>query len=435
MFFAEERALINAIVRRLCDAVNRRSAISTLEEQHQLLATMFSQTTDSIVLADIETGELIEFNDTTCRDLGYTREEFSQLSIIDIQAEYTPEQIEGISNKVAAGQEVNIETRHRCKNGSVRDVFLTLRRVSFGGRQVFSAAWHDITEQKKRLKEQKLAVERLRLQGQLLGGLALSKAAVSGALEQFADECTQILATDLGIERVSAWLYNEAQTELHCISLYERGRQQHSRDMVLTEEKFHNELQALKKARYVNADDPCNDPRTKGYRESYLEPLGITAMLDCSIISAGRHRGVICFEHVAHPHHWEHDEIIFGCQIADQLGMVLLTQERMQANREAEASRQELLESEQRLRCITDSASDAILMMDPKGAISYWNPAAHQIFGYKAEEALGKDLHQLLAPSHYMDAHLSAVEEFYRSGSGCRCRQYGGTQCDLQRWS
>ena len=32
--------------------------------------------------------------------------------------------------------------------------------------------------------------------------------------------------------------------------------------------------------------------------------------------------------------------------------------------------------SEARMRGITDSAQDAIIMIDPQGAISFWNPAA-----------------------------------------------------------
>jgi PAS domain S-box-containing protein len=40
-------------------------------------------------------------------------------------------------------------------------------------------------------------------------------------------------------------------------------------------------------------------------------------------------------------------------------------------------------------------------MMDPNGAISYWNLAAERIFGYSAQEALGENLHDLLAPERY----------------------------------
>jgi PAS domain S-box-containing protein len=73
---------------------------------------------------------------------------------------------------------------------------------------------------------------------------------------------------------------------------------------------------------------------------------------------------------------------------------------------------------EARLRGITDSAQDAILMMDPRGEISFWNPAAESIFGYSAEEAMGKNLHQLLVPERYLAAACAAFPEFQRTGRG-----------------
>ncbi|QOX78774.1 PAS domain S-box protein [Trichlorobacter lovleyi] len=79
---------------------------------------------------------------------------------------------------------------------------------------------------------------------------------------------------------------------------------------------------------------------------------------------------------------------------------------------------QVIRESEARLRSITDSAQDAILMMDAQGAITFWNPAAEQILGYHADEALGKDLHAFLAPSRYMQAYHDALPGFVRSGEG-----------------
>ena len=58
---------------------------------------------------------------------------------------------------------------------------------------------------------------------------------------------------------------------------------------------------------------------------------------------------------------------------------------------------EELRNSEQRIRSITDAAQDAILMMDARGTISYWNRAAVSILGYTHVEGSGKNLHQLLA--------------------------------------
>ncbi|MHB8899621.1 MAG: PAS domain S-box protein [Thermoguttaceae bacterium] len=77
-----------------------------------------------------------------------------------------------------------------------------------------------------------------------------------------------------------------------------------------------------------------------------------------------------------------------------------------------------LRESERRLTAITESAQDAILMMDHRGAIGYWNPAAEKIFGYSSQEAMGRDLHELLAPERYLRTHLAALPEFLRTGKG-----------------
>ncbi|MEI6154961.1 MAG: PAS domain S-box protein, partial [Deltaproteobacteria bacterium] len=89
-----------------------------------------------------------------------------------------------------------------------------------------------------------------------------------------------------------------------------------------------------------------------------------------------------------------------------------------QAKETAEASERAKSESEDRLRSITDSAQDAILMMDPKGLISYWNPAAERICGYKSTEAIGQDLHALIAPKQYHKAHFAALPKFQQTGQG-----------------
>ena len=57
-------------------------------------------------------------------------------------------------------------------------------------------------------------------------------------------------------------------------------------------------------------------------------------------------------------------------------------------------------------------------MIDPQGRISFWNPAAEQIFGYCEDEILGKDLHATLAPESFQARSSQAFSEFQRSGSG-----------------
>lgn len=60
-----------------------------------------------------------------------------------------------------------------------------------------------------------------------------------------------------------------------------------------------------------------------------------------------------------------------------------------------------LQESEEMFQAISASTVDAIILLDEKGEISYWNHAAEKIFGYKKEEALGEDAFKLLAPGRF----------------------------------
>ncbi|MBV5329079.1 MAG: PAS domain S-box protein [Chlorobium sp.] len=102
-------------------------------------------------------------------------------------------------------------------------------------------------------------------------------------------------------------------------------------------------------------------------------------------------------------------------EIAGDIGYALFNLDEQQKKLEMQIT---LYQSEARLRSITDSAKDAILMMDSQGAISFWNPAAEAILGYRAEEVLGKNLHALLVPARYQQAHHAAYPEFIRTGCG-----------------
>lgn len=59
--------------------------------------------------------------------------------------------------------------------------------------------------------------------------------------------------------------------------------------------------------------------------------------------------------------------------------------------------------AEERLRVIGAAAQDAIIMMDNKGRIAFWNEAAQRIFGYAEREAQGRKLHELIVPEPYRD--------------------------------
>ena len=94
---------------------------------------------------------------------------------------------------------------------------------------------------------------------------------------------------------------------------------------------------------------------------------------------------------------------------------LLLTLNDVTDRERAEQGRRESLEQ---FRAISAAALDAILVMNDEGRLIYWNPAAQAMFGYASEEVLGKDLHEVLAPSRYREDARQGVARFRESGTG-----------------
>lgn len=56
-----------------------------------------------------------------------------------------------------------------------------------------------------------------------------------------------------------------------------------------------------------------------------------------------------------------------------------------------------------RLAAIVESSEDAIVGKNLHGIVTSWNTGAERIFGYKAEEMIGKSIMKIIPPEHYED--------------------------------
>jgi len=74
--------------------------------------------------------------------------------------------------------------------------------------------------------------------------------------------------------------------------------------------------------------------------------------------------------------------------------------------------------SERKLRALAESAYDGVIMIDINGHISFWNHAAEQLFGYTEEEALGSNVHSLVAPEEDYAKAEAGMFQFAMTGSG-----------------
>jgi PAS domain S-box-containing protein len=64
---------------------------------------------------------------------------------------------------------------------------------------------------------------------------------------------------------------------------------------------------------------------------------------------------------------------------------------------------------------LAEAIGDAVVVADPEGAITVWNPAAERIFGFTAAEALGETL-DLITPERHRRRHWDGYAKTMHTG-------------------
>src|SRR5918994_2276405 len=75
----------------------------------------------------------------------------------------------------------------------------------------------------------------------------------------------------------------------------------------------------------------------------------------------------------------------------------------------------ELRKSEARYRTVLDAAFDAIVTITPDGIVRWFNRGAERIFGYGADEVIGRPV-TLLMPERYRDLCVAGLHRYLRTG-------------------
>lgn len=131
------------------DITERKNTEEALRESEERYRAIFEQAVDSIVLIDGETREFVEFNDRAHKSLGCTREEFGGLKIEDFEVIESAEKVAKHIKKIIREGADTFETKHRTKGGEIRDILVSSRAISIGGKDFIQSIWRDITEQKR----------------------------------------------------------------------------------------------------------------------------------------------------------------------------------------------------------------------------------------------------------------------------------------------
>jgi PAS domain S-box-containing protein len=117
------------------------------EEQADLFSSLLNQSSDAIFIADPKTGRFLTVNDKACSSLGYSREELTQMGVLDIEA-VIPDHFSWDSHvkEVREKGALLLEGRHKRRDDTTIPVEVNVKYVTQGKDAYMVAMIRDISE-------------------------------------------------------------------------------------------------------------------------------------------------------------------------------------------------------------------------------------------------------------------------------------------------
>ena len=334
---------------------------------------MLDSAVDGILVVDLETKCFVFANNATCEMLGYTGAEIRHLTLQDIHPpEVLPAAQHHFEQVLKAKTRVTADHKVQRKDGSTFYATTSISLMMSGGRPYAVGFFHDITGLKR--SADALAHREGLLHAVMQGTSYLVSAEISdGGIH----EALRVVGEALDVDRV---VVVEEQANGPVVeAAWERA------DIPISLAGV--DLASLP----VDFGEIWREPLHSGravvsHRDSVSPEVGqvfdavqARSILLIPVFAGGAYRGAIGLNSCREKRDWSASDIDVVATFATLLGSMVARND----------SRRSLERSEERFRAVSETARDAILMVDPSGRIRYWNPAAERLLGYSAEEAAG----------------------------------------------
>jgi PAS domain S-box-containing protein len=124
----------------------RKKSDQKTKEAEQRYHALFSQSPLGVLIVDPKTTGFVEFNDVAHQQLGYSREEFEKLTLLDIEAKESEDIVKTHIAKMLKDGKEEFETEHRTKDCSIKNVLVSTRAIEMKNKKLLHCVFHDITE-------------------------------------------------------------------------------------------------------------------------------------------------------------------------------------------------------------------------------------------------------------------------------------------------
>jgi len=384
-----QSGVIDHIIGIAQDITERKQMENSLQESEERYRTMFEQAVDSNVIVDANTGKILEFNNHAYQNLGYTREEFKRLNIADIDGLESQEDIEKRIDKIVNEGTHIFETRHRTKEGGIRDMLISTSLLSIPGKKLISSIWRDITKRKK--AENELHTKNTYLKLLQVAAVSANEAIdIKDAFQPILKEICSYTGWEIGhayiiskddpnlLEPTTVWhiedinKFNDFRDATE-VTKFAKGIGLPGRVLATSEPHW-----------IVDVTKDKNFSRTKVSRD-----MDIKSGIAFPVMTGACVAGVLEFftTKMVKP---DQQFMEIMADVGTQLGR---TVERKQAE-------ERLLKSEARYRSlindVLDTSNVGVFILDKKFRVVWINEAVEFYFGLKRDEVIGKEKRQLI---------------------------------------
>ncbi len=153
LLYRAMRGDVRGIFRISREIAELKRAEEARRESAEINFAIVNQAAEGIVLVDCETLRFVKFNNAASNGLGYSKEEFAQLTLFDIQAILTREEFTERVREVVEAGHAKFENQHRHKDGALCDVLVSNRVICVRDRKYLVGLWQDISEHKRAEKK------------------------------------------------------------------------------------------------------------------------------------------------------------------------------------------------------------------------------------------------------------------------------------------
>jgi PAS domain S-box-containing protein len=378
------------------------------DDAERLFTELFNLSPFPAVVSRISDSTVVAVNARTAALLRRSPEEAIGLKVTDYYV--NPADRALIHERIQRdGRADNVRIQVRRRSPGPFWALASAQRVMWHGEPAVLTVFHDITDQVEAEAALKANEQRLAKQSDALTFLTSRYTDPEGDVIDRLRTILAVAAQALSVDRLSLWRFDGQRSAIRCLGLYLRSETRYESGAVLSRDLAPAYFAAIEHERVVAANDAQSDERTRDFKDVYLAPLGIGAMLDVPLRQENTSIGVLCAEHVGAARHWTVDEQNFAISVANLVVVALAEDERRHALTR-------LAESEARARLIIDTAHDAFIGIDSAGRIAAWNAQAERTFGWTREEVMGRNLAETIVPPGFRDAHTKGLRRFHQTG-------------------